>query len=552
MSTPATLILVTALLAAGWAVDAGADRSTVCTITVNSADEAAMFRRSLPEDKFRFVELVERGRPDWLASACRQGIRCDVLIISGHFDGVTDFYSDAVDAREFLPVAEMERVSCSDSCPGLFSQLKEVYLFGCNTLNPDAVNGTAPEIAHMLARSGHSRVEAERMVRAMTARHGESSRDRMRGIFANVPVIYGFSSVAPLGPTAASILGRYFQSTSSREVGKGRTSAALLGHFAAHAMTAASGLRESDPQAGYRREVCQFFDERMSPAQKLGFIHKLLRGEISEVHLFFGRIEQFFASLSETERKAPALVRALDETARDEAARDRYLAFARNADQPALRARMVAVAGTLGWLSPIEQRAELMRMINDLLAGNSISVADVDLVCALNRDHALDSDVPPLQLSPPPVDTAAHSAALACLGSADGRARVLQALASPNDDDVRIAQVYLKYRPITDVVDLRVVTAAVARMTGSEAQVRALDVLGRHYVSDPESLEELARLFPLARSVNVQRAIAGILIRSDHAAIAKPEIVRLLREHRLKSPDGKDLIDALIRRLSVA
>ena len=59
-----------------------------------------------------------------------------MLLISGHFDGGTEFYSDRPGAREFLPVEEMERVSCSGSCPGLFSQLKEVYLFGCNTFDP--------------------------------------------------------------------------------------------------------------------------------------------------------------------------------------------------------------------------------------------------------------------------------------------------------------------------------------------------------------------------------------------------------------------------------
>ncbi|MEO8347224.1 MAG: hypothetical protein ABI607_16175, partial [Betaproteobacteria bacterium] len=79
-----------------------------------------------------------------------------------------------------------------------------------------------------------------------------------------------------------------------------------------------------------------------------------------------------------------------------------------------------------------------------------------------------------------------------------------------------------------------------------------LDTLGRHYVSDPESLDELARLFPLTKSVYVQRAIAGILIRSDFDAVDKPELVRVLRLHRLKSPDGADLIDTLIRRLGAA
>ena len=54
----------------------------------------------------------------------------------------------------------MERVSCSDSCPGLFSQLKEVYLFGCNTLNAEAVKSASAEVARSLVRSGHSAADA--------------------------------------------------------------------------------------------------------------------------------------------------------------------------------------------------------------------------------------------------------------------------------------------------------------------------------------------------------------------------------------------------------
>ena len=115
-----TFASLIALLAALWALEAHAGKSTVCTVTVNSPNEKETLRRVLPEDKFQFVELVERGRPDWLASACRQNLRCDVLVISGHFDGGTEFYSDRLDARESLPVAEMERASCSASCSGLF------------------------------------------------------------------------------------------------------------------------------------------------------------------------------------------------------------------------------------------------------------------------------------------------------------------------------------------------------------------------------------------------------------------------------------------------
>jgi hypothetical protein len=86
-------------------------------------------------------------------------------------------------------------------------------------------------------------------------------------------------------------------------------------------------------------------------------------------------------------------------------------------------------------------------------------------------------------------------------------------------------------------------------MTGSSAQVHALDTLADQHLSDPESLEELARLFPLAESVGVQTAIAGVLIRADYRAIAAPELVQTLQQYRLRASNGADLIDVLIRRL---
>ena len=549
MSTSTKIFFLTALLAAAWAPIVHADKKTVCSITVNSADEKETFRRSLPTDKYQFVELVERGRSDWLESACRQGVRCDVLVISGHYDGGNEFFPDRLEADEFLPVAEMERVSCSDSCRGLFSQLKEVYLFGCNTLNPEALRSASAEIGRSLVRSGYSRADADRLSRALSARHGESSRDRMRLIFKDVPVIYGFSSKAPVGPTAASMLDRYFQSGASGEIGSGRASARMLGRFAANSMVVTSGLSDSEPYAAHRRDVCQFSNDRLSPVQKLAFVHQLLGREMAEVRMFLDRIEKYTASLSESERQAPPVARALDAIARDEATRTRYLDFARDADQPAVRARMLALARSLGWLSPAEKRAELMRMIGDQVARNAVSPAEVDLVCTLNKDRELDQELYRLQAPPLQANKVTHAAVHACLGSTEARAQVLLALTSPNDEEVQIAQVYLRHRPIADVNELRVATAGIARMNDSKAQVRALETLASQRLSDPESLEELMRLFPLAESGGVQTAIAGILIRSDYRAIATPELVQTLRQSRLKSRDGADVIGILIRRL---
>ena len=546
------LVLLAASLAALAAQGAYAAQTTVCTITVNSPDEREMFRRSLPADRFRFVELVERGRPDWLASACREGVRCDVLLISGHFDDGSEFYSDRLDSRDALPVDEMQRVSCSESCPGLFSQLKEVYLFGCNTLNPDALAVASAEIARSLIRSGHSPADAEALSRVLAERHAESNRDRMRQIFKDVPVIYGFSSKAPLGRNAAPLLERYFRAGGVAEVASGKPSERLLGLFAPSSMTVASGTTDVDPLAAYRRDVCHFADDRLSSGQKLAFVHRLLDRDIAEVRMFLDQLEKYVGSLSAVERQTPVVAMALREISQDTAARGRFLDFARDADQPSVRARMIELATRLGWLTPGERHAEIERMFGDRLARGDIGPADVDLACTLNRTREFD-DVPArLRGAPTKASAAGRAAILACLGSGEAHARVLRALTSPDDAEVQVAQVYLRHRPIVDAAELRMVAAGIARMPDSGAQVRALDSLAQHRVSDRESLEELTRVYLRAKSVDVQRAVAGILIRADYQPLASPERVRALREHRLRSPDGQDLIDALIRRLQRA
>jgi len=545
----ASIALSIALAVAVASHEADAAKKTVCTITVNSPDEREIFRRYLPPDDYRFVELVERGRPDWLASACRRDVRCDVLLISGHFDGGDVFYTDRFDQNESLPTDELDRVACSDSCPGLFSQLKEVYLFGCNTLNAQPTRTASAEIGRSLVRAGHSPAEAAQLSRVLEERYAESNRDRMRQIFRDVPVIYGFSSKAPLGRNAAPLLERYFQSGAGAEIGSGRASAKLVNLFAPSSMVLASGLAQGDPTAPFRNDVCHFSDDRLSTASKLDFVHRLLGREMAEVRLSLDHIEKYIVSVRDADRQSPPVARGLDAIAHDTPARTRFLEFARDADEPATRARMIELAGRLGWLSADELRGEQLLMIHALIARHAVRASEVDLVCAMNRDGALGRDAAAKRL--PPASTVGEAAVLACLGNADAHAHVLRALTGRHDDDAQIAQVYLRHRAV-DASELRTVASAIAQMSGPDAQVRALDTLAHLRLTDLDILEELARLFAVAKSVSVQRAIAGILIRADFRTLAKPELVRALRQTRLKSPDGDDVIDILIRRLQAS
>ena len=541
------LVVLVACLAA--AAGASAAPKTVCTITVNSPDEKQIFRQHLPPGDYRFVELVERGRKDWLASACEQKVSCDTLIISGHFDGGTEFYTDRLDASEYLTVEEMERASCSDSCPGVFANLKEVYLFGCNTLKPEPRQLASSEIARALVRSGHSPADAARLSELLGEKHARSNRDRMRSIFKDVPVIYGFSSKAPLGRYAGPLLDRWFQGAPAGEVGSGQVSAKLLNLFAPVSMTVTPGLRANESQASVRADSCRFIDDRTQPAQKLAFMHELLKRDMAEVRMFLEDLERFAGSVGTEQRKDPKTAAALAAIAGDRTVRDRYLTFARDADEPGVRVRMMALATNIGWLTPAQEQAEFLRMLQERMARNAMGRDDVDLACARGREGAQDPALPALVTGALKHAKVAPAAAMACLGSTEARARVVRAVTSEDADDNAIAQAYLRHRPLADASEVRAVTTAVGRMPGSSAQVRALETLARQRVSDPDSLREIARLFPLAKSVEVQRAIAGILIRSDHRVLGQAELARSLKQHRLRSPDGEDVIDALIRVL---
>lgn len=539
----AGLAAATHVLAAG-----PAEPQTVCTVTVNSADEKASFRRHLPPARYRFVELVEPGRADWLASACRADIRCDVLIVSGHYDGSSVFFSDRLDASEHLPVAELERVSCSESCSGVFAQLKEVYLFGCNTLNPQALNSASAETVRGIVREGRTPVQAERLLQAIQARQGQSSRDRMRLVFKDTPVIYGFSAAAPLGPTAASVLDRYFQSAGASEVGRGRRSASLLAQFAPQAMTAASGLGEGDPLTAMRADMCRFADERQSPAQKLGFVHQVLQRQTVQLRPFLDPIEQVLATLDAATRNQPEVDRMLGVIARDMGARGRFLDFARDHAEPALRARLLALAQQLGWLSHAAWRDERVHLLEQLLALRSIGVDEVELTCTLNQGGTLDGALDRHVIPTGHEDEVGRAAMQACLGHAGARQRVLQALASPQESDLRIAQALLRQRPFASTDELHRVTALVAAMDQPDAQVRALDALARQRLHDATSLGRLLQLYERTTAAAVQNAVAGVLIRADLGSLEEPPLLqRRLRAHRIESAPGQQpLLDLLL------
>jgi len=206
-------------------------------------------------------------------------------------------------------------------------------------------------------------------------------------------------------------------------------------------------------------------------------------------------------------------VQALDALTADTPLRKRYVALVRDTTDPAVRVRLIALGGEIGWFSAADRREEQIRMVADVLTHGGADFGEVDLICSLNADRRLDGERAWLTKESLPASRASD-AALACLGDAAGRARTLQALASREERDVQIVQAYLRHRPITDGDELRAVAMKVARMDASGAQARALETLARLRIEDELVLGELRQLSERTRSPAVKRAIDEVFLRA--------------------------------------
>ncbi|MBX3019004.1 MAG: hypothetical protein KF767_14045 [Bdellovibrionaceae bacterium] len=212
------LILSVVLVAVGFPAFANTSsaKKTVCTITINSNQEKELFRKKLPADKFRIVELIPESAPglawiegwagaNWFKKACEKRVQCDVLVISGHFAGT--FFGKS---GQSLSLNEMEKASCQSACDGIFKRPKEVYLFGCNTLADKSLDHRRPEdYVEVLRADGFSVEEAHSIALQRYTPWGSSNMDRMRSLFPNAAGLYGFHSTSPLGKYIEAPLAKY-------------------------------------------------------------------------------------------------------------------------------------------------------------------------------------------------------------------------------------------------------------------------------------------------------------------------------------------------------
>ncbi|HZR83400.1 MAG TPA: hypothetical protein VFD92_20060 [Candidatus Binatia bacterium] len=440
--------LVTVSFILTLAPDASARKLQVCTFSFHGPQEIEAFRSHLPSSDFDFVDLspppLLQGQDAvsvtdlgggsgaaWLAGHCKSDLHCDVAVISAEFAG--RFFGRC---GQSLSLQEMEEASCQARCDGLFHSPREVFLLACNTLaTKDPDQRTPAQYLQVLLDHGFDRASAERMVAFRYGPVGPTFREALRRVFAGVPRIYGFSSVAPVGTVTGPMLDRYFKSIGDYRRHLERlqaepTNTALLSAFAGTALVQTSGLTPTEGTARDRDRICALYDEGRSVADRLEIVEYLVgRPDMLE---FIPSIQAFVERHPQDRLQGDAK-RIFDAIADNQDARERVRTLVRALDVSALQLELAHFASHLGWVSEEELRALAFEAARELLR-RPFSSEVVDVMCEIPKhepigDHFTSADFPPALFSDPE-----GIRLVSCIAPPDARVseRLAAALDSPD------------------------------------------------------------------------------------------------------------------------
>ncbi|MBC7741327.1 MAG: hypothetical protein H7061_03965 [Bdellovibrionaceae bacterium] len=179
-------------------------KKNVCSITVNSTEERDAFRSELNPNEYTWVELLPSNadtgkfipRDDfWIKRACEKQIRCDILVISGHF-AATFLGTSGFEIR----LEDLTKYSCEEGCKNFFDSVKKVYLFGCNTLaSRDKDSREVYQYRDLLFSDGVAPQTSQRIAARRYTNYGIQIREEISQVFPKAEKIYGFDGPSPLG-----------------------------------------------------------------------------------------------------------------------------------------------------------------------------------------------------------------------------------------------------------------------------------------------------------------------------------------------------------------
>ena len=359
-------------------------KPTVCTLTINSMKEKEVFQSYLGDD-FNFVELIQfaSNREDWFIEACKSGVECDILVISGHFTGS---FSGLSGYR--LSLSELQSRACQEACSGLLKKPKEVFLFGSNTTAEKTKDYRTPEeYTRVLIADGFSRGQAEQISAFRYSSLGEQTQDRMKQVFSHSR-IYGFHSLAPRGENIMPRLKKYFKSIKDYSVHLSQFPSSKENKKWSSAMKGLS-IRSID---GGKNPTC-VLEEDKPLYKKLLWIDEVLSDEekslayIPVIDIFLRGLKQRFGSL---ELLPPEELSLLESIQFNEEARSNVdeLLEGPIGGMLSSQVNVLKFGGRVGWYDREKYKQKLKVLIGDIFKKN-LDLDEKELICSLGAQMDL-------------------------------------------------------------------------------------------------------------------------------------------------------------------
>jgi hypothetical protein len=333
-------------------------KRTVCAMTMNSDEEREVFRTQIEKDSKNFnplVELTDFGGADWFQKACRSGIKCDQVLISGHF---TDrFGGTTAGVKRILKLDDLEKAGCQNTCEGILDHPYEVFLLGCNTLATKAPDNRTPDVylSHLL-EEGMTRKRAELITEARYGKTGDDNRSRFERAFrGQKKMLYGFTARGPSGATVEPMLKEYFSKTSLR-AGLTRAQAMRsVGHVEAmNAILSQSLNRTAFDQCAAGedgekdRRICAILNSKTSVDKRLAVMEDALTDD--DWIKYVPTINNFFRA-NPPEKMTPSQKETLKELSQNEVLGRQVRNLAKTSRFPAVKEEWEFFGKSIGFIT---------------------------------------------------------------------------------------------------------------------------------------------------------------------------------------------------------
>lgn len=437
------------------------DKFTICAITINSDDEKKIFQSQVDKYPKKFnpiVELTNMGDDDnWFQKACESKIRCDQLIISGHFAG----YFFGENSKKNLPLKDIEKAGCSKTCDGILGQPLEVFLFGCNTLaEKDGDHRTPQQYLQVLLQDGIPLPQAEQIVQSRYGEVGDSNKASMQRAFGGESKqLYGFDSVGPSGKNIKGFLQNYFRKISAPDQLEKLQAKRMLGQLNGANKALAESLKStafaechaSELKDEKTKAICKLQDTRASVDEKLDLIVTLMTQKDSMI--YFPYINEFFKknppqSLSDQQKET------LKQLTNNSVIRNQILGMAKKTTGLGFKKELVDFSFNLGYVNK-DERAELMRTEVKKIFAKPLTADDIASICNLDYEFSEYVDIKDEDLQNKKIDDF-EVYAYQCLSVKDPRVvnRVMNYKFDPQNDDIKSTMIFLAYEANSKEVKL--------------------------------------------------------------------------------------------------